>query len=142
MLIDQQEKERVERAQERKERAEDRKLLYAAIAAFTGPRQLPAETLNIGRVKVGEKVDAWDAQLVRQEGESREDFVADAMKHNERLANRYPLPDGRTHVWPLDKGSDPEPQDLKAQLQATLDAKDASKNQALRGRIAAAKGKS
>lgn len=70
------------------------------------PREPAAETFTIKRATVGEKVDVFETNLVRENGETTEQMASRGMQVHERLCARYPLADGRTHVWELDAGTD------------------------------------
>lgn len=79
----------------------------ATLAALTEARKpTAAESVTIKRVGTGEKVTAAEVVAVVQEGETAEQTAARAAEIYERLAARYPLPNGQAHLAELGDGLD------------------------------------
>ena len=80
-------------AQAEADRAERHSMIEAmrelTAAVLDTKRSSPAETFSITRAKVGEKVDAPELNIVRQEGESRARSVREGQLIDEALCSRF-----------------------------------------------------
>ena len=88
-----------------------------ALAALTESRRPSAsESVEIARAGVGGNPTVAKVSVVVQDGETLTEATDRAMIEYERMANRYPLPNGLTHAAPL---QEPGPT-LREQLEASV----------------------
>lgn len=95
-----------------------------------------SETFKIARSGTGDHTTSIAVDVVVQDGETLADARNRAAVEYEAACARYPMANGLTHAAPLSSESRRiDPPEATAE-----DEKERSRNQALRGRIAAAKG--
>jgi len=88
-----------------------------ALAALTESRRPTAsESVELARSGVGGNPTTAKVSVVVQDGETLTEATDRAMIEYERMANRYPLPNGQTHAAPL---QEPGPT-LREQLEASV----------------------